>query len=697
MGKNLPSGASERTAASRLLNTSLLLLFLLCLFVAVFFIDAGVLQAGAIAIIFLACTMWGHVAVFPLYYTKHNISGGFIWGCVAGISITSMIVSVVVFAAGWNVVVVFLLVFVLPACIFAFLWIRKAKGPTRRSGGSYTDGPYTVTALLLSLAIVSAFFIFPFKNLGVLVDGEYVYAWLFGHDFINRMVHIESLSRGLPLRSLVFEGEILSYYWLSYIFPALLSNLPVVDLEIKQILQMTQLLYSLLAAAALVLFLDKHLHGKKILIVSVGIALCCYSYVWLLNLARGAAAGIAKIYPSLGVEVLDIGFSGFSHGVYRFFLVEPQGVLSVAIILMILTIYDRTSGIYTFIAAGVFLGILFGVEAVNGIILMLWFFGISLYSLIFSDADRFATGFRHCVAGFSALTVYAVMFSVNMYSLSTGQGALQLSPNWFVLKAGAAYFPIMYGPPFVLGMAGLVLLFCKREAPDHWVYGHVLLLVVGLFFVFFIQNPTEYHFGLLKATRVIPVALLMLSVYFLQNHMRTAKKSVYLMLLIAAAFPSLVTDAIVASDIRNPGTFVRSADMDAAIWIRSNIPRDAVVQAEPNYPGEDRHGLWSHYAYSFIPIFAERATAIGEWKVSSQGHGKAGEAAVRFHAVRQMYSTENVLESLDIMRRYGIGYVYVGALEKQLYPKGVDKFHNELFFECVYSSGETSIYRFINP
>jgi len=157
----------------------------------------------------------------------------------------------------------------------------------------------------------------------------------------------------------------------------------------------------------------------------------------------------------------------------------------------------------------------------------------------------------------------------------------------------------------------------------------------------------------------------------------------------------MITDNILASDIKNPSTYVRSADMEAARWIRRNLPEYAIVQAEPNYPGADEKGLLPKYAYSFIPIFAERVTAIGEWKVSSQEHGRPEEVAERFHAIERMYFTESTDECLSILKKYGIEYIYAGELERKKYSTGMDKFKNNQIFEPVYIKEKTSIYRVV--
>lgn len=655
-------------------------------------VDTNLVQIVISLLIFLVFSLWGHVVVFPFHYKNGDILDGFIWGSISGIAIASLSTSVIVYLYGWNLPLIFCLNSVLPAIILMIQLSRKSVAP---------DLPVTdphqvvVVALLGSLNIVILFFFFPYKNLGVLVGDNYLYAWLFGHDFINRLVHVESLSKGMPLESMLFSGEKLSYYWLGYVFPALLHNMKSVTLEIQQLLQLTQLYYSILTTAALILFLKKYIQEKKIFIITVMLALCCYSYVWLINVGVKVLTLASKLFPFV-MDKSVMNFSGFSHGFYRFFLVEPQAILAIGVMLMILNLYGTSMTTYRCILIGSLLGLLFGVEATNGIMLMLWFGGMGLYYFIMHKQARFQLALKHIIAVTCAVLVYAVLFSIKMYSFSTGKGALQLSLNWFALKEGVAYLPIAYGPPFILGMAGLIRIFKKRETYSHWVIHYIVLLGVGLFFVFFIQNSTEYHFGLLKATRIIPISLLMLTVYFFQSRVDTDKIGKGIIFLILLAFPSIISDNLIASDISNPSTFVRVADMDAARWIKNNIPPDAIVQAEPNYPGVDDNGIWPKYAYSFIPIFAHRKTAIGEWKVSSQEHGRPEEVAERFRAIKRMYSSKYIKECLDVINRYRINYIYVGDLERSAYGDGLVKFNNGTYFSIVYKRGNTLIYKVID-
>lgn len=675
-----------------------LIIWLFSLIIVFFTINEHLVYIFIIILFFLIFTTAGHVFVFPIYYKNGKVFEGLIWGSISGITISSFLTSIIVYIIGWNLLTIFFCILILPILLLVLLFWNMSNIENKNlyfnNKQVYFGDVNTTKILFICLTIITFFFYLPYRNLGILIDDKYLYAWLFGHDFINRMVHVDSLSRGIPLNSFFFSGETLSYYWLAYVFPALMHNIRWIDLDIQQLLQLTQLFYSLLTTAALLTFIKKYVNDIKVFLIILTITLCCYSYIGLYNIGVKFFSLLlgSNFFGNIGYKIEN--FSGFSHSLYRFFLVEPQGTLAIAIMLMIFYLYEYNMNIRNHLIVGILIGLLFGVEATNGIMIMLWFGFVSIFALVVNWHNRYIIGIRHFFSIICASLVFLIFFSIKMYSFQTGSKALQLAPNWFAIKTLPIYLPLLYGPALILSFIALITIFRKKENYEHWVYRYIALLAVGLFFVLFIQNPTEYHFGLLKATRLIPISLLMLTIYFFQLYSAKNNIGSGIFVMLALAFPSFISDNFIASDISNPSTFVRADDLKAAIWIKKNLPKDAIIQAEPNYPGEDK-GNWPKYAYSFIPIFAERRTAIGEWKVSSQEHGKLNEVAERFHSIKKMLSISDLEYTINTLKKYDIQYVYLGKLEKDLYPEAAIKFKkNTNYFKEVFSMNETSIFLF---
>jgi hypothetical protein len=667
---------------------SILAIWLIALSLVFALIDKSFIQVILCLIVLFCFSAWGHVLFFPMYYKTGEFLEGLVWGTISGIASAALITSIIVCFVEWNLFVVLGIVIILPALLLSFMLKKNEFNIQSRNNKNHELIP-----LLIALLIVTLFFYLPFKNLGALVDDKYVYAWLFGHDFINRMVHVTSLSRGLPLDSFFFAGETLSYYWLAYVYPALLLNIEWIKLDVQKILQLTVLFYSLLSVAALVLFIKNLVNKKSILLLLVILALFFYSYSGLY------VTGLEAWRELAGEDHLKFFgynlalFSGFSHTFYRFFLVQPQASLALAIMLMIFSLYRKNQTLYCFATTGLFLGILFGVDATNGIMMFIWFVSIGCFAFFFNKQERIFIAKGHLFSLALAFIVYGIFFSIEMYSFRTGRGVLQIKPNWFSMLMGPVYFPFEYGPMLLFGAAGIVKFFKQEKTLNHWGYHFVILLCIGLFFVFFVTNPTESQFGLLKATRIIPICLLAFTAYLFQNTYQNRKKIILAIVLGLFALPSFFTDNFLASNISNPSTYVRYTDMEAAKWIKRNLPPNAVVQAEPNYPGFE-NTYKPQYAYSLIPIFAERRTAIGEWKVSSQEHSKTEEVGERFHSVKKMFATTNLKKCIQILEKYDIDYIYVGELEKNLYPNGIKKFFSCSNFELIYYTDNVSIFKY---
>lgn len=674
-------------------NYNLLMLIAWCisLSVVLLVISGELLQIGISMLTYFAISAWGHVAVIPIFYKRGLYLEGFIFGLNIGIAIAALVISIIVYLTSWNLLTIFLLVTVIPLLIIIFT-LTRAKFPVTIRPAFKVN----IAVLLATLTLVTISFYLPLKQLGFFDGDKYLYAWLFGHDFIIRTVHVLSLSRGVPLEGYFYADEQLSYYWLGYIYPALLSNLPSINLSIQKILQLTTLLYSLTAASTIVIFLNRYVQSKKNLLILLVIAFISYSYSDLYFLARY----ISSISTG-GSELTLFGyvlpqFSGHSHTIYRFFLVQPQATLGISIMLTLLHIYcNEDSTLYSYAIIGLLIGLLFGIDAATGIMIAIWFTAVSVYRFYDSAGLRRLVLSNHLSAYIVIGVVYYMLFYIQMYDFGTGKGALQFMPNYFALLFSPLYLLIEFGPMLILGAYLTIKLFLNKTRMNKNFYIFLILLSIALFFTFFVVNPTEAHFGLLKATRVIPICLLVLTSYLLEEGKVSRKMKITACILIIAAAPSLVIDNLIASDISNPSTFLHKSDATATSWIKENLPKNVVIQAEPNYPGVTKSKV-RQYRYSLIPIFAERMTAFGEWKVSSQEHGKADIAAQRFHSITNMFSTVDIDVAIRTLIRQNIDYVYIGTLEKSLYPKGVDKFekHNELF-QKVYSNDGVSIYKVI--
>ncbi|HSP93529.1 MAG TPA: DUF2298 domain-containing protein [Thermoanaerobaculia bacterium] len=141
---------------------------------------------------------------------------------------------------------------------------------------------------------------------------------------------------------------------------------------------------------------------------------------------------------------------------------------------------------------------------------------------------------------------------------------------------------------------------------------------------------------------------------------------------------------------------------------------DGLRYLEKDRPGEYRAVLWLRQAVRGTPVVLEAQgasyqdfsrismltglpTVLG-WEHHEKQRGNPEEQVVeRREAVRQIYSTPEVPRAVGLLRRYHVGYVYVGWLERQTYPaEGLRKFAAaKESFEIAYENPEAAIYRVI--
>ena len=130
-------------------------------------------------------------------------------------------------------------------------------------------------------------------------------------------------------------------------------------------------------------------------------------------------------------------------------------------------------------------------------------------------------------------------------------------------------------------------------------------------------------------------------------------------------------------------------DKEGIEWLRSNVVGSpTIVEA-----------AWHLYTWTQrVSIYTGLPTVIGwDWHQTQQRFDYSYDVARRRNDVIDFYSTRDASGALDFLERYGVQYVYVGELERQIYPEsGIGKFDDmeHLGVRKVFESGEVSIYRY---
>ncbi|MGH9364491.1 MAG: DUF2298 domain-containing protein [Thermoanaerobaculia bacterium] len=132
----------------------------------------------------------------------------------------------------------------------------------------------------------------------------------------------------------------------------------------------------------------------------------------------------------------------------------------------------------------------------------------------------------------------------------------------------------------------------------------------------------------------------------------------------------------------------RPGEYKAVMWLRDKIRGTPVVlEAQGD----------SYREFGRISMFTGLPTVLG-WDYHVQQRGNPPpEIHARREAVKAIYSLPVGSETESLLRRYHVGYVYVGWVERQTYPaQGLKKFDADTgLFRLAYENPEARVYRVV--
>ncbi len=334
-----------------------------------------------------------------------------------------------------------------------------------------------------------------------------------------------------------------------------------------------------------------------------------------------------------------------------------------------------------------------------------------------------------------------------LYDVLDGEDDAPVSVGWLVavilgalllgLALTAAFtgvvgstVPFVFALALLLAAVGVGVLL--RDRPDGAQLGFVLMLalvslslVVGLDFLR-VEGDIDRLNSIFKFYLQVWVMLGIASAYLLWRLFRTQrsflarmpsvrqawKVALAVLVLSAAIYPVLgtqdrlrdrfagyVTPLTLNGVAFMEGTAYRehsgevidlAADYEGIRWLQENVEGSPVVleAVTPSYRWGGRVAM-----YTGLP------SVIGwQWHQEQQRAGYAYEVGERIHDVQTIYSTLDVGTALELMREYGVKYVYLGHLERIYFPEGMFKFEDGLggALEKVFDNGETAIYRVVD-
>ena len=147
-------------------------------------------------------------------------------------------------------------------------------------------------------------------------------------------------------------------------------------------------------------------------------------------------------------------------------------------------------------------------------------------------------------------------------------------------------------------------------------------------------------------------------------------------------------------------------EYDAVLWIRNNLPVDAVIaeaggaDAPPSLSNCTEYWVCSlTQAYNKVSALTGRSTIVG-WPFSHESLWRGGFVDPSANAllnqrkldVGTLYKTTDLAQAQALIRQYGVGYIYVGPVERATYPaEGLAKF--DRFLGRMYDKAGVIVFR----
>ena len=133
-------------------------------------------------------------------------------------------------------------------------------------------------------------------------------------------------------------------------------------------------------------------------------------------------------------------------------------------------------------------------------------------------------------------------------------------------------------------------------------------------------------------------------------------------------------------------TLRAAREAGALSFLRHNLPSDAVVQAQPDV----RRIKLAQLANKQIGVMPLEQDTMVFYPADAAAHERA------LQVIRRVLEQPTASpRCYDILRRHGITHVFVGIVERECW-RGLEKFDDQCFFECVYHDAHTAVYALTN-
>jgi hypothetical protein len=519
----------------------------------------------------------------------------------------------------------------------AALKIKPGLSPQERDRKK--GGTGVVAALLLCAAVTY----FPFKNFGKERDGFYHYRASFWAVSMKHLAVVNSLSRDYPFSNPYFEGERLHYYYLSYAFPAALTES---GLTTQNALFGYQALQAYLFVMLCFFFfrLQTEKKGQPFLLTLILIFSVSVEGLYYIGRHFSRFLDNPLFFRNL------VHFDGVSNVLFsqppidtlhRAILFTPMH-LEALTFLMLSLMFVKWSRFSLASAAMAFSFLSsFFIGGVGFLIL-------GIYLLLTLPSGRFS---------FSSLISLAssAILSLAFVKVTTMLGSVSSTVSFVLPQASKLLWIIGLNFDPVLIVALIAYPLEWKRSRDVFTAALFISLILTILLSFFLRiEPLGDEFPL-----KLSLILQLLLVAGLAPLGRFRKIfGVGALVIIVAGLPTFLGDIYCAQDISSVYTLkVPVGEMNMARWIERNLDRHAVIQTYPSA---------RELFFSIVPVFAGRDMLVGDAM-----HGIAFQVAPEAYE-RRRQETELALahinepEYREYLRTSGLTHVFFGANARPL-------------------------------
>lgn len=547
--------------------------------------------------------------------------------------------------------------------------------------------------LILLLLLVPAVFLFPYKNLGARdADGNRYYRAYFTADFIWHMALTSELTKyAMPPVNPYLGDRTMQYYWTYFLVPAVISEEGIGGLrEIENSLKVNALCSGLLFIGALVVVTwaaSLSAVGTAFAIVIGVVAASAEGLYALWDLYRDQKPLVAL--TNLNIDAMSAWtYSGLRvDSLVRSMWYNPQHSISAALGLLALPVAGGAGAaapIRAIALAGFALALSTTFNPLIG-----GLFSLIYGAVVLADAIRtrvLKPVLLHAIA--AALVALAVGWCIANDMVEGAEDVVLFGLGGYASNRPVATLMMSLGPLLVPALLGLWAL-PRRAWPA------LAGTAIGLAVFYFVRLSVEGSYIGFRAGQLLQLCLPGLAALFFAHLWRPERRwrvtaAAIAIALLAIGLPTTIIDTYNAQDIGNrrmgPGfrwTITVTPDEQAAhYWLRTQTPRDAIVQMDPVAHGRE---TWSQ-----LPTFAWRRMAAAR-PISLMQFPVYVERSRRAHRI---YADRNPETAVLIARELGIDYIFIGPAEQKANSAAaLAKFgKREDLFTLVFENATTRIY-----